>query len=194
MHHFLDLTIDASVGFDDCVNFSFSLFHKPSFRPNYLAALSGHPNSHKASIFTCEATRILLCCSKNNTYLTCMLDVVGYLSERGYPHFAIPHFDGIKRRAMLDQYASNVFRNRYVKYDDMPCESRHPDRNMQVFFVLPYSTNAKHLQISKKYQQHVRGCVPIDIVLAWSTKPNTSRQLYTLNWPGSVSVWSLNTG
>ena len=176
---FLDLTVHATL-VSNSVSFSFSLFRKPSFRPNYLAALSCHPLDHKRSIFKCEALRILLCCSREHEYKTCMISVCNYLSDRGYPSREPPVYDAGLRTSLIGKHrcrqtSDNIGASCHAH------GSSEPKR--RTFLVLPFCSQAKYLNIRRSYLQRVRSVIPIDIHIAWAVNANSSRILYRLNWP-----------
>ena len=165
------------------MTFAFGLLRKPSFRPSYLSAFSGHPNAHNKSILKCEAMRVMLCCSQPSLYISCMSEVIGFLCDRGYPKLCIPPYSVEKRNAILAKHKEKTqAKARVVSFAG--CSEQQPfEHSHKILFVLPYSAQAKTLKIAACFRRHFSDLVPIDLVLAWTVKPNASRLLYRLNWP-----------
>ena len=151
---------------------------KPSFRPSYLAPCSNHPVSHKSGILACESYRAFMLCSRVCYFDACISRLINFLKERGYPslHPRIT-FDESRRRAALAKHARPA-----GKSGNASSEPSLKNRST-VYFVLPYSDQAKHICVGKHFRSAFSNCVPINLVVAWSVKINSMRKLYRMNWP-----------
>lgn len=115
-----------------------------------------------------------------------MLEVVKYLeylAERGYPRYAIPSYDAVRREALLAKHSAKVSENSEIQtFTDLHVDARAFESSLKVYFVLPFSAEAKSLKLVSCFCRHFSGLVPLEFTLAWTVKPNTSRILYRLNW------------
>ena len=180
--HFLDLNAHASI-VGDKVTFHTSMYRKPSFKPHYLSCLSDHNVSCKTGIFDCEVFRITVLSSKREDFVDCVEDMIDNLALVGYPRrfLSIPEFSEEKRLNMLQSIRANTHRC-------IGGRGNTKTNRRDVFFSMPFSSQAKSLQISKLFRSSFSTCPDLDnlginLRVAWSTKMNSMRRLYRLNWP-----------
>ena len=189
--HFLDIDITAircgnSISFDTC------LYRKPNFSPHYLAVLSEHPACHKSGIFSCEEFRAMLLCSRECAFIGCIDKLIGFLNTSGYPDrcFAPVQFSESRRLAFFEKMLRREPMSADSNSGTLPSNKC---RRHNVFFTLPYSSQAHNLRVAGIFRQSVGNIIPITLLNGWSVKPNSMRRLYRLNWP-RVQSQSMGSG
>ena len=130
-------------------------------------------------IYQCESTRALLCCSRAAAFDVCISRIIDFLFDCGYPRRAAPTFDATKRARILHRLAD---RGGAAQTRDVN-QSFGNICTSNVYFVLPYSSQALKLKIRDSFKCHVGSIIPIELRIAWTVKPNAMRKLYRLNWP-----------
>ena len=121
--------------------------------------------------------------SKRGDFIGCVGDMIDNLELVGYPRrfLGIPDFSEEKRLGMLQSIRTSA---RHSIGDRGSTKTNRRD----VFFSMPYSSQAKSLCISKLFRSSL-GSFPeldnldINLRVAWSTQMNSMRKLYRLNWP-----------
>ena len=175
VQHFLDFNLHASICHSQA-EFHVSLFRKPSFRPHFLHILSQHNSACKSSIFRNETRRALILCSRASAYHACVADIIGYLEDSGYPRFLLrcPEYSACSRSQFLHGGTSKD----------------RPSRKL-LYLALPYTDSAKALKINRMFVSSIASAslcyLNMSLRVAWSSKLNSMRRLYGLNWGQNAS-------
>ena len=164
------------------------MYRKPSFRPHFLSSPSGHPTSHKSTIFTEGAHRALSCCSAKARYDACTERFVQFRTLPGYRVTQVPPFCADKRREIIASAARRATPSHEIcpGYQNGQCivSSRAiaaPPQQVslhsrsRLFMVLQFTEQTK-LALSS-FRQHVGSCIPVHINTAWSVCASTFQVL-----------------
>ena len=85
----------------------FSTYRKPNCKPQYLSYHSKHPHACKEAIYSGEATRHLINCTREEDYYLNMNHLKDALITRGYPIHMLKDvpYDEAKRASLLKRLA-----------------------------------------------------------------------------------------